>query len=443
MGEKVPEESETIAARRAKRFSDKLKKARSQVGIGRAWWSSSGLEVLIVLLIFVLNLYLVFPFFGKSSPDAFFSGPVIPLLAKIVEFLRVPIPYSIQVVNIFFFIVFPLSLYLFVKYVTERKLVALLAVLIASLPFYPFGEVRVAAALFGVDSAHIASLSVIPIALYGLISFIRKGGTVNLIVASVASSLVALISPFGFMTYLIFAGFAGFSEMLLGRGRVKIFRLLAILLFSAGLISFWYNPGFFVWMISGPLGSDIRSTIARLIPISLFTIPILGAFGYLLFDRKPNLQPIFLASFFTIAFAIIAVAGGGIFPSHPSRYVPELGISLSMLIAIATVKLIELVKLSDSKRLSFLTKVNKQLFANGFLAVVVLILVGSIIGGRSRLAENHDNILGLWTGVERGKIWKARDSFRGFSTYLGYAITGGSVIGLGLISKMKKIPHDD
>lgn len=438
MKDEVPKESETIAARRAKRLSDKLKKAREQVGIGRARWSSGVLEVLIVLLIFVLNFYLVSPFFGKSAPDAFFSGPVIPLLAKIVELFRIPISYSIQVVNIFFFITFPLSLYLFVKFVTERKLIALLAVLIASLPFYPFGEVRVTAALIGVDSAHIASLSVIPIALYGVISFIRKGRTANLIVASVFSSLVALISPFGFMAYLIFAGFVGFSEMLLGRGRVKIFRLLAILFFSAGLISFWYNPGFFIWMISGPLGLDIRSTISRLIPISLFTIPILGAFGYLLFDRKPNLQPVFLATFLTIAFAIMAVAGGGIFPSHPSRYVPELGIALSMLIAIGIVKFIDFIKLSGTKRLTFLTKINKQVFANGILVLVVLALVGSIIGGRSRLTKNQNSVLGLWTEVERGDIWKAKDRFRGFSTYLGYAITGGSAVGLGLISKMKK-----
>ena len=113
MKDVVPKESETIAARRAKRLSDKLRKAREGVGIGRAWWSSSGLEVLIVILIFVLNFYLVFPFFGISAPDSFFSGPVIPLLAKMVELFRVPISYSIQVVNIFFFIIFPLSLYLF------------------------------------------------------------------------------------------------------------------------------------------------------------------------------------------------------------------------------------------------------------------------------------------------------------------------------------------
>ena len=353
-------------------------------------------------------------------------------MAKAIELFAVPLPYAIQIVNIAFFLIFPFSLYVFIRFISDRKMIALLAALIASLPFYPFSEVRAFASLMGTDAAHIASLSVIPVAMYGLVSFLRKGGIINLIIAAVASAMVALVSPFGFMTYIIFATALTFSEVLLGRGRLKFFRFLTVMVFAGGLNSFWYNPGFFVWMITGPLGENVRFTVSKLFPIAFFAVPVLGAFGYLLFDRKPNLQPVFLASFLTIFFAIISLAGGGIFPSHPSRYTPELGISLSLLLSIFIIRLTDYLRLNKNPKLA---KYNKALLSGSLLVVVMLSLIAGLILGRGRLNIGSNQVLGFWTGVERGNIWEEKEKFGGAHSFWGYAITGISIVGLGVVAR--------
>jgi hypothetical protein len=433
--ENIPKVNETIAARRSARLAEKFRQASMGINVINAWWTSGLVEVLLLGLILILNFYSIYSYFGTASSDAFFSGPVVPLMAKLVGLFGFPLTYSIQIVNIFFFLALPLSLYVFIKFVTERKLIALLASLFISLPLYPFAQLRVVAAMIGSDSAHIASLSMIPIALYGLALFIRKGGVRNLIVASISSALVALISPFGFMTYIIFAFIFTFSEVLLGSGRLKFFRFLTAFFFAGGLNSFWYNPGFFIWMITGPLGEDVRYMISKLIPLSFFILPVLGAFGYLLFDRRPKLQSVFLALFYTLSFGTITLAGGGIFPSHPSRYMAELGISLSLLLSIGIVKLVDFLKFTP-----IINKLPaKGIVPNLILFLFVTVIVGMIVFGQNRLLIENENVLGIWEGVEKGDIWRAKENFKGVSSLSGYVISAFSFFGLSIIALKSRL----
>lgn len=444
--DKIPTESETIAAKRTARLAERIREARKGFKARRAWWSKGLAEVLLLVFIFALNFYLIHPFFGAPAPDTTFSGPIIPLLAKAIELSGMPLAYAIQIVNIAFFLLFPITYYFFIKKISGRKMVAFLSVLFVSLPIYPLGGARVKAAFGAVDGPHIASLAVFPLALHGLLLFLRDGGIRNLVIASISSGLIALISPFGFVAFVIFASLSAFSEMLLGQGRLKFFRFLVVFLFAGGLNSFWYNPAFFYWMATGPMGGEIRQMVAKLIPISFFIVPALGAFGFLLFDRKPNLQPVFLASFYTITLGIIVVAGGGFFPSHPSRYAPEFGISLAFLLAIATVKLSDYLRFLKKSRFSFLERMNKQVLANGFLFLISLVLVLKTISGRESLIVENGDVLGLWTDVERGRIWIEKDKFYGASSLFGYAISGASAFGLsflGLKGKKRRLAQSN
>jgi len=426
----IPQESETIAAKRAIRLSEKLRRAGEGLKGRNAWWSDGPLELLGLAFIFSLNFYLVVTFFGTSAPDIPYSGPVIPLFAKMVEFAGVPFSYAVQIVNAVFYLFFPLTYYMFVKKVTGRKLISLLVVLFASLPLYPFALVRAAGAFIGGDGPHMASLTLVPLAIYGLLGFIREGGMRNLIIASVSSGIIALISPFGFLTFALFAGITAFSEMLLGTGRLKVIRLLLVLIFAGALNSFWYNPAFFYWMITGPMGEDIRVTVSRLIPTSFFIIPILAAFGFLLFDRRPSLQPVFLASFFTIAFFLIVIAGGGLFPSHPSRYSAEFGIALSFLLGVGIVKFAEFLKFSDHK---IFGKINATIFANALIVFVFVILVLGVILGRESVVLAEEKVLGIWTGFDKGELWTSRENFDGTPSFFGYSITGSAILTLAFL----------
>jgi len=425
--ERIPKASEKIAARRTRRFAEKIRESRKSVNIRKAWWSNAALETLLLTILSLLNIYLVHDFFGKHAPDTTFSGPIIPIIAKTLEFFGVSLANGIQFVTLVLFLIFPITLYFFVRKISQRVLVAFFSAFIVIIPLYPFAEVRAQIAFLGVEGPHIASLTAIPLALYGLLSFIREGRIKNLIITAVSSALVALISPFGFLVYTIFASITAFSEMLLGRGRLKFVRLLVAIFFSATLVSFWYNPAFFFWMITGPMGEEIRLMIAKLIPLSFFILPALGAFGYLMFDRKPNLQPLFLASFFTITFGIIIIAGGGFFPSHPSRYAPEFGLSLAFLLSVIIARFTDYIRLREKKVFKF---IDNRVLATSMIVILIVIFFFTIYKRRDVFNIQEESVLGMWTGVERGKIWIEKDKFYGPLALLGNVITGGGVISL-------------
>lgn len=431
--ENIPKETETIAAKRSVRLAEKLRHARQSITRSETWWNSGLMEIVLVAAVFFINFYSVSSYLGTAAiENTFYSGPIIPGLAKILEFFGVGLTYAFQLVNIVFILFLPITFYFFVKIVSGRKIIAFLAILISSLPFYPFAEVRVVSSLVGLDGAHISSLTIAMLGLLSLFKFIKQGGARSLVSASIFSSLVALMSPFGFSTFLIMASILTFSEMLLGSGRVKFFRFVTIMVFTCLLIAFWYNPHFAYWILTGTLGAEVRGTISKLLPISFFAIPALGAFGYLLFDRKPTLQPVFLASFFTISFSLISLVGDGVFPSHPSRYVSELGISLALMLSVVLVKTSESLKVFET---------NKFYLRFAIFLIYVGLSVAIILGSQ-RIAYNQ-NVLGAWTGVEKGTIWQEREKFGGISSLVGYVMTLAGVSVLFYISakanKMVKI----
>jgi hypothetical protein len=165
-------------------------------------------------------------------------------------------------------------------------------------------------------------------------------------------------------------------------------------------------------------------------------LPVLITFGYLLFDRRPNLQPLFIASFCTIAFFIITALGGNSVPSNPDRYKAELGIATSFFGAFLFVQLLEFVKFSFLKQKvsgkvgSFLADSLSPIFG------IVFLLVGLLI--RNSMIYNSTDVLGVWTEVQKGSVWVARDNFMGIHAYIGYAITFIGIMVLIFISIKSK-----
>lgn len=416
--EKVPKETETIAHKRAIRLSEKLKAARALIGLKSNWWTSGWVEFFGLGILFVINFVLALPMIGAPAVSVSFSGPVVPILSRLISLTGAPFMYSIQLINVIFFLAFPITFYFFVKFVSGRKFAAFLSTLIVTLPIFVFAKARFEFGLLSNESPYIASLTILLIAIIMLLKFLRNGGIKNLIVCSVVTAFTALISPFGIFVFVIMSAITTFSEMLLGEGRIKILRLLTVYLFSASLTSFWYNPGFFFWMVTGPMGTEIRDMIGHIIPISLFAVPILACIGYLLFDRKPGLQPFFLALFYTLIFLIIVIMGGGFVPSNPGRYTPVLGISLAFLIGVSVLMGFEHLHFS---KLSNIVPVKGT--KDIFLIFVSLGLITFILTGRNLVNESQDNVLGIWTDVQKGDVWVARDKFSVQNSIPGYLIS--------------------
>ena len=122
---------------------------------------------------------------------------------------------------------------------------------------------------------------------------------------------------------------------------------------------------------------------------------------------------------------MITVAGGGLFPSHPSRYMSEMGISLAFLVSIFIVKLTDFIRVQERIKLA---RINSVLMSNFIIVLILFLCLGAILVGKNRLYYDRGDALGIWDGIERGEIGKAREKFGGVPSVLGYAITLSSIV---------------
>jgi hypothetical protein len=145
--------------------------------------------------------------------------------------------------------------------------------------------------------------------------------------------LVAFTSPFALFVMMVVLVVITFSEMILNSGRIKLLRFLWVLVISAGLCSFWYNPQFVSLSLASPSGKAVVTALKNLIPLSFFLIPILGSFAFLIFDKRPQLQPLFIALGLTVVFGLLSFAESlaSFAVSGQRRYLPEVMLSIAFL----------------------------------------------------------------------------------------------------------------
>lgn len=309
-------------------------------------------DYLFASALFLLNFFFLLPFLGKDYPQAAFSAPILPLLAKILEILT-PLNFSqsIGMVVLFSFPLASLTWYLFFKKLSVSSLLSFLASLIFLLPWFYLPRF----ALFWRegDGIHALGFALTPMVAIVFLNFLRTGLPSFFLASFLGVSLISLISPFALTTLYAFLLILTFSEMLLGQARIKILRLLIIGIFAQGFSSFWYHPQFLISLVQSEQGRQTIAALWRLFPLSFFTIPVLGAFSFLLFDRKPGLQPIFFAFVSTAIFSGLVAAEGvnDYLPFNvPARFFPEFYIVLSFFLAISVNFLINLPRKGFSLR---------------------------------------------------------------------------------------------
>jgi len=256
-----------------------------------------------------------------------------------------------------------------------------------------------------------------------------------LIVGVISTAFVGLISPLGFLADIIFLVVVCFSEVLLGKVRLKIFRTLFVIFASSGLISFWYNPKFLKLFFESQQGQGIVLGLSKIAPISLFAIPVLMIAGFLIFERRPDLQSTFVASFFSIIFLAVWLAGEGFMPSHPARYQSELGISLAFLGSVLILVVFDFLKLNLKIGKIFGLDALRQQFWGNIIPVVVFLLAiaYSVVKSSNLNFLAQESVLGLWEGVKQTDLWLAREQADGPSFVLGYSVSVLTVISLFII----------
>lgn len=303
-------------------------------------------ELLILAFLVSFNIYFLWPYVGREYPIVDFSAPLLPFMAKIVATLT-PLNFA-QGAGLLVLLSFPLSSvtwYLFFKKLSGRTLLSFVAGLIFLLPWFYLPRFT----LFWQrgDGIHALGFALLPLAGILYLKFLRSGSFNSFLASFLGVSLISLTSPFALLNLYLFFLILTFTEMLLGQARLKILRFLAVCLFAQGFSSFWYHPRFLTSLFQSSQGQEAFSTFWKLFPISFFTLPVLGVFSFLLFDRKLNLQPLLFAMIFTSIYLALTIAenfGEYLAISIPDRFLPEFYSGLSFLLTIMIVFFITLPK---------------------------------------------------------------------------------------------------
>jgi len=400
------------------------------------WWVRAG-EIFGLVVLFLTNLFLLYPFFGVEDRMNVFSAPVIPVLASATEYF-IPFAYGVRIWLLVFLLFFPLSFYYFVQEISGRKLTGFLASFLVSLPIGVFLFSRVNLGLFGGDGAHIASLTFAPLVCLLLLRFLRGGNYKTGIFSALGTSLVALTSPIGFVVLVTFMTVITFSEMLLGRGRLKGFRFLIVLILAVGFLAFWYNPKFVILTIQSSQGQLAQKTLFKLLPVSFFLVPLLGVFGFLLFENRPQLQPVFIAFFLTFAFGAFSLGAGIVHPS-PSRFLAAFGISFAFLTGILVVRFADFLRNSPKlKRLKVISS-HRRLIAFGLIGLLFVLLIAIIGFSKENQWElGESQVLGL-TAEQKVGAWEIKEKTSLVESIFGYTITALTAFGAVTLKKKLRI----
>lgn len=434
---KRPGKKETLARKQEERVR-RLNYLRSKfAGFSPQWWVGTG-EIIGLVVVLAINFFLLFSFFGQEDQTNVFSAPLIPLLAKITS-VFMPHSYGVRFWLLIFLLAFPLAFYFLIREISGRRLVAFIAVLIASLPIGIFLPLRVKLGLLTQDGGQVASLTLSMFVCLFLLSFLRRGNFKAGIASSLGVSLVALTSPLGLFVLFCFALAITFSEMLLGRARLKLARFLTVAVLSAGFSAFWYHPKFVFLIFNSSQGELLRETLGNLFPLSFFLVPLLGALGYLLFENRPHLQALFLAVFLSIGFGLLSL-GAGVELSTPSRFLPSFGISLAFLGGLVLAKFFDYLKTAESfKRFKLLERYRELI---SFLSVCLFLSLFFLIinaSGTSFRETQEAEVLGQAV-VKRTGIWEIREETGGVANILGGGIsflTFGLTVFLGVKFRKK------
>lgn len=417
---KRPKKSETLVSRvEARSYRRKLLARAKRLQHSRLITYGELFGLIILLL---LTFWLLIPFFGQEDQVNVFSAPFFPILASLTSFIM-PYAYGIRVWLLVFFAVFPFSFYYFVKEICKRKLTGFLASMIVMLPLSIFLFLRIELGILSQDGGQVAGLTLTMLVCLFLLKFLKTGSFNMVVASSLLSTLVALSSPLGLLVLLCFTLMITFSEMLLGQARTKIARYLVFCLLTAGFSSFWYNPKFIIMIIGSPEGQLAWKALINLFPISFFVLPLLGSFGFLLFENRPHLQPLFIASFLSIGFTAFYF-GSGIPYSSPSRFIPALGISVAFLIALIVIWLFDFIRLSPRLDRFKLRRFQRRLIAisftvfSFFLTIVLGLIFRSKLVELAELPPTSPIIV-----VSRIGIWEIRNATRGVGNIFGAIIT--------------------
>ena len=287
--------------------------------------------------------YLGFPFH-------LFYTPLLPYMAASIH--KLPLALSTaagyRLITAFAYVMGPVTLYLFVRYLTRRELTAALAALAYSLMpsfIYLIDGVRAEGLSAGYapwrlivmtrygEGPHIAALTLIPLAALFFLWALKKPSFASYLMAALLVTAIALTNWIALFAAVLMLAVVLFSEVLLGEPGRKLISAFAVAAIAYGLSAFWLNISFVKASVGfgNPSGNplDLPNPVLLLI----VGMPVAGI-CYLMFSAKPQRQKLFIPAAWFAIFAAI-VFGQYKFDLNlvpqPNRYAPELNMAAVIL----------------------------------------------------------------------------------------------------------------
>jgi len=289
------------------------------------------------------------PLWYLGAPFHLFYTPLLPYLMAAIH--KLPLALSTaaayRLVTAFAYVLGPVTLYLFVRYLTKRELTAVLAALAYSLMpsfVYVISGVRAEALSAGHapwrlivttwygEGPHIAALTLTPLAALFFLRALRKPSFASYLIAALSVTAIALTNWIALLAVVLILAVVLFSEILLGEPGRKLTSALTVAAIAYGLSAFWLNLSFVKASLAfgNPSGSPLDHNPVLLLIVG---VPVAGI-CYLMFSGKPQRQEVFIPAAWFALFAVIFFGRYQFdlnLAPQSNRYGPELNMAACIL----------------------------------------------------------------------------------------------------------------
>lgn len=334
LAENVPQRSEFWFSARLKSFS-KRGKLFDKTTLLTAFLL--GLTTFIVFWPVVLAI---------EFEEAFFT-PLVPLLLSIFGALGIFQNLALKILFMSSLVFSTVGIYFLVRDLTKRQVAAIFAAalfLIPPVPIFVLSFIRSsilspelisAKSFFTViygDGAHFLALAVVPYTLLFYLRFLKSGEKRDFLLSVFALVIILLANRSQSFYVLLILSVATLCDMFLGLAREKLKKFILVLIFCAGLVSFWYTPYF--WLQSVDIAfAYLANNIRLLFPLPFIIAVLSLLFSFVFFGRREDRQGIFismLSLFIFLAISIDWILNGRSFLPHPQRLLPDLFMFLAI-----------------------------------------------------------------------------------------------------------------
>lgn len=307
--------------------------------------------IVFSLFLAVITFSLFWPIIINLEFKEVFFTPLVPFLIYIFGIFNIDPISALRLIYAFSFVFVTVGIYLLVRDMTKRQLTAILSSVIFLIPpipvfiltFFTQGlnhdQLQSTASYLTVfygSPARFLALSLIPVTVLFFQRYLKETKTRNFSAIVSLCALVLLADRTQSFNLLVILTIVFLNSLLLGMARVKLRRLFFVIVFSVGLVSFWYTPTF--WFNTLIIFfSYIRSHIEFLFPLP-FTLLVTGfLFSFVFFGKREERKLIFIA--FLLFFIFLGLTVDSVFSlksfvPYPHRLIPNLNMFGSIVLAI-------------------------------------------------------------------------------------------------------------